>query len=283
MKSRKDFGDNRAEAALGVILNDQLLFSLFFQKSDLSIEPTPQQKMMILDNSDKVLACTSRNVAKTISLIGRVTRDIATYLPSGDKKDQEILISTPTQAQLDPLINRLIAGINRQPFFKSLIQESNRGDKPRLLTKTRLTIHGRLEGSSGTDVNMTGIHPVKIYADEMSFGCLSPDTCIPIKGDKYKKIKDIELGDITLGYDGRDVVPSVVTGKKFNGIKAIYELKTGTRSIKATSNHPFLCAVKIRDGKRGAPSKSLSLWELQWKPLSDIKPDDVIVIARSFP
>lgn len=169
MKSRKDFGDNRAEAALGVILNDQLLFSLFFQKSDLSIEPTAPQKLMILDGSDRILACTSRNVAKTISLIGRVMRDIATYLPSGNKKDQEILITTPTQAQLDPLINRLLSNIGREPFMKSLIQESNRGDKPRLLTKTRLTIHGRLEGSSGTDVNMTGIHPVKIYGDEAAF------------------------------------------------------------------------------------------------------------------
>ena len=169
MKSRKDFGDNRAEAALGVILNDQLLFSLFFQKSDLSIEPTATQKLMILDSSDRILACTSRNVAKTISLIGRVMRDIATYLPRGDKKDQEILITTPTQAQLDPLINRLLSNIGRQPFMKSLIQESNRGDKPRLLTKTRLTVHGRLEGSSGTDVNMTGIHPVKIYGDEAAF------------------------------------------------------------------------------------------------------------------
>jgi len=169
MKSRKDFGDNRAEAALGVILNDQLLFSLFFQKSDLSIEPTAPQKLMILDSSDRILACTSRNVAKTISLIGRVMRDIATYLPRGDKKDQEILITTPTQAQLDPLINRLLSNIGREPFMKCLIQESNRGDKPRLLTKTRLTVHGRLEGSSGTDVNMTGIHPVKIYGDEAAF------------------------------------------------------------------------------------------------------------------
>lgn len=221
MKSRKDFGDNKAEAALGVILNDQLLFSLFFQKSDLSIEPTAPQKLMILDNSDRILACTSRNVAKTISLIGRVLRDIATYLPTGDKKDQEILITTPTQAQLDPLINRLISNINREPFIKSLIQESNRGDKPRLLTKTRLTVHGRLEGSCLTgDTLVIGNEMISI--DMMRAGYLPEFIyCYNEQSGRWSKSTDFKVIE--------------------NGEQTVYDtcFEYGFQ-IKATSGHLFL-------------------------------------------
>ena len=170
MKARRKFGENDGALALGLNLTAQLLFSTHFQKSDLGLEPTVPQKLMFLDASKRILLCTSRNVGKTISLIGRILRDIAIYLPQGGRQDEEILVFAPAEGHLMPVIDRLYANIARQPFFRHLVSLWSRGDKPKLITKTGLTVHGRIEGSSNTAVNMVGLHPFKIYGDECAFG-----------------------------------------------------------------------------------------------------------------
>lgn len=170
MKTRIQLESHNDALCLGLILTDQLLFSQHFQKADLSLEPSVPQKLMALDNSMKILACTSRNVAKTVIMMrGRLLRDISTYLPTGAKQQEEILLTTPTEGQLEGVAPYLISDINRQPFFKSLVKRQNLGDKPEIELKTGLIIKGRLEGLSGSDKNMTGIHPIKIYGDEQAF------------------------------------------------------------------------------------------------------------------
>ena len=144
MKTRLKIEDDPATLSLGLILCDQLLFSLYFQKSDLSLEPTIAQKQMFLDQSKRVLLCTSRNVAKTICLIGRMLRDLVTYLPAGHKTDEEILFFAPAEGHLMPPVDRLIANLTNQPFFKAVIRTLNRSDKPKIVTKTGLSLHCRI-------------------------------------------------------------------------------------------------------------------------------------------
>lgn len=170
MKIRHKIEENEAEFALGLVLFDPILFSKFFQKSDLSMELTIPQKVMFCDNSRRVLLCTSRNVGKTINLIGRILRLIATYQPKSENSREEVLVFTPAEAHLTPLIDRLFAMITKQPFFNALILNWNKGDKPKIVTKTGLTIQARIEGSSGTDTNMVGLHPIIIIGDECEFG-----------------------------------------------------------------------------------------------------------------
>jgi len=170
MKAKHKVEDNEGELALGMVIADGYLFSKCFQKADLSMEMTIPQKTMMCDNSKRILLCTSRNVGKTVGLIGRVMRTIVTYQPKSEDSHEEVLIFTPAEGHLTPLIDRLYANINANPFFRSLITTWNKGDKPKLVTKTGLTIHGRIEGSSGTDTNMVGLHPILIFGDECEYG-----------------------------------------------------------------------------------------------------------------
>ena len=161
------------ELALGLCLNDQLLFSMLFQPGDISELPTVPQRLMFLDNSEWISICTSRSVLKTVSLIGRIMRRMATYLPREDGKVEEALVTAPAEAHLNPLVNRLFGYITNEPMLYALIKAKNgltKGDKPEIKLKTNLEIYMRLEGSSGTDVNMVGIHPIWIISDEMAFG-----------------------------------------------------------------------------------------------------------------
>jgi hypothetical protein len=159
------------ELALGIILNDQLLFSMFFQKGELSKPPTTKQRLMFLDQSKRILLCTSRNVAKSICLIGRIARRIATYVAPEEiaGKVQEILVFAPAEGHLGPVIDKLYALFGREPALNALVPSKTRGDKPTMKTKNNLIVYGRIDGTSGTDVNMVGIHPFEIYGDECAF------------------------------------------------------------------------------------------------------------------
>lgn len=169
MKAKHRIEENDEALSLGLILSDQVLFSEYFQKNDLSLEMTIPQKCMAADNSRRILLCTSRNVGKTVVLIGRIMRLIATYIPKYEDRRDEALVFTPAEAHLTPLIDRLFANLNSNPFFRSLIVSQNKGDKPKLVTKTNLTILARIEGSSGTDTNMVGIHGAWIFGDEVEY------------------------------------------------------------------------------------------------------------------
>jgi hypothetical protein len=171
VRAKHNLEENESELCLGMILGDQLLFSLFFQRNDLSMEPTIDQKIMINDDSQYVLLCTSRNVAKTVSLIGRTTRDIVTYLPQEGTRNDEILVFTPSESHLTPLVGRIFDFLGKNPLFRTQIKTWNRTtDKPLLETKNGLKMHFRIEGAGGSDTNMVGLHPYKIYGDEMAFG-----------------------------------------------------------------------------------------------------------------
>lgn len=169
MKARRRIEENDSELSLGLVLLDGYIFSRVFQKADLSMEPTIQQKCMLCDNSRHVLLCTSRNVGKTVGMIGRILRYLVTYLPERPDTQEEILVCTPAEAHLTPLIDRLFAMMTKNPFFMSLVQAWNRGDKPKIITKTGLVMQARIEGSSGTDTNMVGIHPRAVFLDEAEY------------------------------------------------------------------------------------------------------------------
>lgn len=160
------------ELCLSLILNDNLLFGLFFLGGDLSIEPTDDQKLMFLDDSQQVLMCTSRNVGKTTGLRIRILRIMCTYLPPDPDgtSAEEILVFTPAQSHLKLLVNRLFLDISGELAFRSLVVTQRAGDDAYILTSTRLEIHFRIEGQSGTDINMAGIHPFLIIGDEMAWG-----------------------------------------------------------------------------------------------------------------
>ena len=171
IKRKFKIEEHEEALCLGLILNDTLLFEKFFQKRDLSLEPSVEQKLMIADESQSILLCTSRNVAKSVSLIGRIVKDAVTYIPAPGVRNDEILVFTPSESHLTPLVGRIFDMLTGNPLFRSLIKTWNRtADKPLLETHSGLNINLRIEGQSGTDTNMVGLHPYKIYGDECAFG-----------------------------------------------------------------------------------------------------------------
>jgi hypothetical protein len=171
VKKKFKIEENEGALALGLILNDTLLFEKHFQRKDLSLEPTVNQKMMIADDSQRILLCTSRNVAKSVSLIGRIVKDAVTYVPEAGTRNDEILVFAPSESHLTPLVGRVFEMLIANPFFRPLIKTWNKTtDRPLLETHSGLKIHFRIEGQSGTDTNMVGLHPYKIYGDECAFG-----------------------------------------------------------------------------------------------------------------
>ena len=168
-KSGIEFDNSRL--AMGIVLFDPLLFSMHFLSGDISEKPSVHQKLMFLDDSKRILICTGRFVLKTVRLIGRLMRDVATHpMPKHSDRIDEIRVRTPTEGHLSPLVDKLFSIMNNNILFRSLIKQSNKGDKPQIDTRTNLKVFFRIEGSSGTDTNMVGLHPIKDYADECAFG-----------------------------------------------------------------------------------------------------------------
>ena len=91
------------------------------------------------------------------------------------------------------------------------------------------------------------------YDNEAYMNCLSLSSMIAAK-DGLKKITEIKVGDEVYAFDmkTRQLVLKECSGVFDNGIKDVYELSTPHHSIKATSNHPFL--VALRDTQKAISS-----------------------------
>ena len=93
-------------------------------------------------------------------------------------------------------------------------------------------------------------------------------------------IRNIMPGDVVFSFDEEtnEIIPAPV--KKFmpKGERPVYEVKVGTRAIRATENHPFLVLERhVKDGnRRGRYART-------WKYLRDIKAGDLVAVAKSLP
>ena len=115
-------------------------------------------------------------------------------------------------------------------------------------------------------------------------GCLPKGTSIRTRRGS-KDITDIEPGDEVLTYGEDGIVANRVLRTIASGVKTVYELKTPNRTIRASSNHPFLTAC-FTDKKREAgynveakhPFSYLkNSYKLQWTPLAELSRGDSIV------
>jgi len=185
-KVRTKFQDRKLtkdELDFGILLQDPLLFPLFFFKDDLTIpedrEDLPpewrgkqklsvEQKLMFCDQSDRVLLCTGRKIAKTISLESIVLQ-LAVINQKASGSVDEALLFTPRENQMEPIFKRIVHRITNIPLFKALCSSMARR-KGTIDFRTGLRWYVRIEGTSGTDVNMVGLRAKYILGDELAFG-----------------------------------------------------------------------------------------------------------------
>jgi len=230
--------------ALGVLLNDMLIFGRYFMRGDISEEPTVPQKLMLLDNSQRVLMATSRFVLKTVGLIIRMLQDIVTHMkPVHAGQQDEILFTTPTEGHLQPTVSRLYSIIYNNVAFHSLVSESRSGDKPELVIRSQLKFFFRIDGTclTGDSVIVDSDTGLPYTVDDMVKGIL-PNRIHVLNQDTWKFEST----------DQFDVVD--------NGIRPVFRLtlKDGA-SIRATANHPFLT-------------------QYGWKRLDELTGSDFVVV-----
>lgn len=153
----------------GLVLIDPLLFRLYFFADELTEEPSLEQKLMFCDEADRVCLCTSRKIAKTIHLEALIFQEGITNDNKVGGVD-EALFFTPRDSHLAPVMDRIWSRWRRTPLLSMMIRVDKRGETPILEFYSGLRWLFRLEGVSGSDVNMVGIRAKIIAGDEEAFG-----------------------------------------------------------------------------------------------------------------
>ena len=156
------------EPLFGLIFFDQLLFSTWFWRKDLSLPMSTKQKMMYNDLSEKRLNCTGRKTAKTILLESRVVRESCIHRGVLQEPD-EALLFFPGDTHRNPVRDRIVSRFDNHVVFQHFLEKYNKNEDI-LLTKTGLLWNIKIEGTSGKETNMVGFRTIFIFGDELAFG-----------------------------------------------------------------------------------------------------------------
>ncbi|HET7665780.1 MAG TPA: LAGLIDADG family homing endonuclease, partial [Mycobacterium sp.] len=112
------------------------------------------------------------------------------------------------------------------------------------------------------------------------YECLAGDTRVWTAVRGHVPIKEIEPGDLVFAYDEEAECLRVapVNASAQTDIRQTYKVRVGTREIRATDNHPFLCLVDER--KEG---RQRARFARKWKTLGELKPGDLVAVPRGVP
>lgn len=171
----------RDQFKTGTVLLNPLMFTSYFWKEETTI-PTDRkdlpedmwskqiisvpQRMMFLDQSDKVLLCTARKVFKTGLIESRVIQDGILYSKA---RPGESLLVTPGDHHLAPIRRRLEYRIDNTPFFNFMVKNFNKS-QGFLTFHTGLTWWMRVEGQKGTGESQVSLRAEHLIVDEAAFG-----------------------------------------------------------------------------------------------------------------
>ena len=112
------------------------------------------------------------------------------------------------------------------------------------------------------------------------YECLSGDTQVWTTNRGLVAIKEIEPGDqvfaLDEGIDMFRVAP--VRAAAQTDVRQTYEVVVGTRSIRATDNHPFLV---LSDERR--PGRVRARYRKVWKTVAELQPGDLVAVPRGLP
>ncbi|HUY79071.1 MAG TPA: SufD family Fe-S cluster assembly protein, partial [Ktedonobacterales bacterium] len=93
-------------------------------------------------------------------------------------------------------------------------------------------------------------------------------------------IREIQPGDTVFSFDEETnaIIPAKVRATAEKGVRDVFEVRVGTRRIKATANHPFLALAyeRAEDRQRGRYTR-------EWKYLQDLSVGDLIAVTKVLP
>jgi len=133
------------DEALGICLVDPLLFRLLFFSDELSKETSSEQKLFMLDESQRVFLCTARKIAKTVHEEACV---LQTGITDGGPAIADALFHTPSEVHIKPVIARLWERLERDPFLQMSVRAQTLGQETVLVYGT-VKWFFRIEGLSG--------------------------------------------------------------------------------------------------------------------------------------
>ena len=169
------------ELQFGLLLLNKYWFLKFFWESDTTIPDdrddlpeewhgtqriSVEQRLMMLDESDNILFCTSRKVGKTLTLESSIVQHGITYT-----KDTagEALLVTPGDHHLAPIRRRLDSKIKDIPFFNMMVKSFNKAEGV-LEFHTGMIWWMRVEGQRKLGESQVSLRASYIIGDEMAFG-----------------------------------------------------------------------------------------------------------------
>ena len=120
-------------------------------------------------------------------------------------------------------------------------------------------------------------------------GCVAADTTVyansrPVKISKLKAGDFVYSVNANISKDGRNNKLTAGLERKRilevspQGESEVFELRTKSRSVKATFNHPILTLNKNR-----AEGSQRWRYSLGWRKLADLKPKDIVAVIKSLP
>ncbi|NCP16546.1 hypothetical protein GW866_05815, partial [bacterium] len=111
------------------------------------------------------------------------------------------------------------------------------------------------------------------------YECLSGDTRV-YTARGIVPIQNIVPGDVVFSLDEstNEIVPAPVKASIPKGERPVFEMKVGSRAIRATENHPFL----VLENKR-APGRQRGRYARAWKYLRELRAGDLVAVAKSLP
>ncbi len=114
-----------------------------------------------------------------------------------------------------------------------------------------------------------------------NMGCLTGDSKVFTNPKGPIDIKLIDAGDKIYVFDEKtkSIKKSVVKAKIYSGEKKVYRLEAGGREIEASANHPFLTLVR----RKNKPFHKKGFFHYEWKPLEELKVDDLVCISKKLP
>ncbi len=111
------------------------------------------------------------------------------------------------------------------------------------------------------------------------YECLSGDSRV-FTNKGLVPIRDIQPGDVVYSFDeeANQIIAAEVRATAEKGEREVFEVRVGTRRIKATSNHPFLTLAyaKPEDRQRGRYTRT-------WKYLHELQVGDLVAVAKDLP
>ncbi len=112
------------------------------------------------------------------------------------------------------------------------------------------------------------------------YECVAQDTVVWTANRGHVVVKEIEPGDEVFALDettGRFVVAPVKAAAQTD-VRQTYEVKVGTRRIRATDNHPFLTLADERK-----PGRQRARYARRWKTVAELRPGDLVAVPRGLP